>query len=176
MNLMRAVTFKILAPALVLLGSAPAVLAEEPDTPAAGLSPDYADLQAEIRDYYQYHAEEELLDCLRNAKSDPDIRGTHKVGPRLKYLRVKQARYADFRDSTPDISAEDQRQAEVQIVELHMQQKKHIEHTRGLFDNGRETTNNALIEYHDTGCITGLEEIVEDIRTETQAAAQSESP
>ena len=98
------------------------------------------------------------------------------VGPRLKYLKVKQQRYAEFRDSTPNISPEDKRQAEVQIIELHMQQKKHIEHTRGLFDNGRETTNNALIEYHDTGCITGLEEIVEDIRKEVQAASPFESP
>ena len=131
-----------------------------------------ADLEAQLKAYYQYHAEEELLDCLRDAKSDPTIRGTHLVGPRLKYLKVKHERYADFRDDTADLSSDDKRQVEVRIIELHMAQNEHIEHARGLFENGRTTTDKALIEYHDTGCIRGLEKIVEDIRNERQGATE----
>ena len=124
----------------------------------------------------QYHAEEELLACLREAKSDPEIRGTHMVGPRLKQLQVKQRRYAAFRDGTSKLTQEDKRQVEIRIIKLHMEQKEHIEFTRGLFENGRVTTNNALLEYHDTGCIAGLEKIVEDIRNQREATAHPETP
>ena len=140
----------------------------------AGLS--YPELEAQVRAYKQYHAEEELLACLREAKSDPAIRGTHMVGPRLKQLKVKQRRYADFRDGTSGLTPEDRRRVEIRIIKLHLEQKEHIEFTRGLFENGRMTTNNALLEYHDTGCITGLEKIVEDIRNKREATAHPEAP
>ncbi len=143
-------------------------------TGEAGLT--YPELEAQIGAYMQYHAEEELLACLREAKSDPEIRGTHMVGPRLKQLKVKQRRYADFRDGTSMLTPEDKRQVEIRIIELHLEQKEHIEFTRGLFENGRATTNNALLEYHDTGCITGLEKIVEDIRNKREATAHPETP
>ena len=136
----------------------------------------YAELEAQIRTYQQDHAEEDLLTCLREAKSDPKIRGTHIVGPRLKQLKVKQRRYADFRDGTSGLTPEDKRQVEIRIIELHMEQKEHIEFTRGLFENGHATTNNALLEYHDTGCIAGLENVVEDIRNEREGTAQPATP
>ncbi len=134
----------------------------------------YTELEAEIAAYRQYHAEEELLACLRAAKSDPGIRGTHKVGPRLKQLEVQQRRYADFRADSrkgrSELSQEDRQRIERKIVELHLEQKKHIEFVRGLFANGLVTTNNALLEYHDTGCIDGLENVVDDIRKSGAAA------
>ena len=136
----------------------------------------YPELEAQIGAYMQYHAEEDLLACLRQAKSDPEIRGTHMVGPRLKQLKVKQRRYADFRDGTSRLTPEDRRRVEIRIIELHLEQKEHIEFTRGLFENGRMTTNNALLEYHDTGCIAGLEKIVEDIRNKREATAYPETP
>ncbi|MEO1245319.1 MAG: hypothetical protein AAFX56_06490 [Pseudomonadota bacterium] len=136
----------------------------------------YAELEAQIDAYQQYHAEEELLACLREAKSDPQIRGTHMAGPRLKQLEVKQRRYADARNGGAELTPEDRRQVERRIVELHLQQEKHIEFVRGLFANGRVTTNNALLEYHDTGCIEGLESVVEDIRASREATPQAETP
>ena len=135
----------------------------------------YQELEAQIAAYRQYHAEEELLNCLRDAKSDPEIRGTHKVGPRLKQLEVQQRRYADFRSGDSALGPEDRQRVERKIVELHLQQKKHIEFVRGLFANGRATTDDALLEYHDTGCIDGLESIVKDIRASREATQHPET-
>lgn len=136
----------------------------------------YPELEAQISAYKQYHAEEDLLTCLREAKSDPQIRGTHIVGPRLKQLKVKQQLYADFRNETSDLTVEDRRNVELRIVELHLEQTKHIEFVRGLFTNGRTTTNDALLEYHDTGCIGGLQNIVEAIRTGRDATPHPATP
>lgn len=140
----------------------------------AGLT--YPELEAEIGAYRQYHAEEELLVCLREAKSDPEIRGTHMVGPRLKQLKVKQRRYAEFRNDASNLTPEERRQVEIRIVELHLEQTKHIEFARGLFANGRVTTNDALLEYHDTGCIGGLESIASDIRAGRHDGARPAAP
>ena len=134
----------------------------------------YTELEAQIGAYLQYHAEEELLACLRDAKSDPKIRGTHKVGPRLKQLEVQQKRYADFRSIGSGLSPEDRRRIERKIIELHLQQEQHIEFVRGLFANGRATTDQALLDYHSTGCIDGLKNVVEDIRTKREAEQQAE--
>lgn len=136
----------------------------------------YAELEAQIGAYRQYHAEEDLLACLREAKSDPRITGTHVVGPRLKQLTVKQALYADFRNDTPDLTPEHKRRVEREIVELHLKQRKHIEFARGLFTNGLATTNEALLEYHDTGCIGGLTGVVEEIRKTREATPHPETP
>ena len=136
----------------------------------------YPELEAQIRAYKQYHAEEDLLTCLREAKSDPQIRGTHIVGPRLKQLRVKQQLYADFRKGTADLSVEDRRNVELRIVELHLEQTKHIDFVRGLFANGRVTTNDALLEYHDTRCIGGLENVVEAIMAGREATPRPATP
>lgn len=124
----------------------------------------YAEFQAEIRAYMHYHAEEALLACLREATSDPGLRGAQLVGPGLKYLKVKQKRYADFRDQAADLSPDDKKQVEVRIIELHLEQKKHIDWARGLYE---ETTNKALVEYHETGCISGLDDVVREIREAT---------
>lgn len=135
----------------------------------------YRELEAQIKAYRQYHAEEELLTCLREAKSDPEIRGTHKVGPRLKQLNVQQKLYAELRNNAARLTPQERQSVEQKIVELHLAQKKHIEFVSDLFANGRATTNNALLEYHDTGCIGGLENIVEEIRTSEIATQQPET-
>ena len=136
----------------------------------------YPELEARIEAYKQYHAEEELLACLREAKSDPGIRGTHMVGPRLKQLEVKQRLYADFRNGASELTPEDRRSVELNIVALHLERTKHIEFVRGLFANGRATTDSALLEYHDTGCISGLKTVVEAIKKNRGATPHPETP
>jgi len=136
----------------------------------------YPELEAQVAEYRQYHAEEDLLTCLRKAKSDPEIRGTHKVGPRLKQLAVQQRRYAEFREADPGLGTEERRRVERKIIELHQQQRKHIEFVRGLFANGVATTDSALLEYHDTGCIRGLESIVEDIQKSRESTRNPATP
>ncbi len=143
---------------------------------AAGVGLTYPELEARVEAYRQYHAEEDLLACLREAKSEPQIRGTHLVGPRLKQLAVAQELYADFRTGNPDLTPEDRRRVERKIVALRLEQQKHIEFARGLFANGGATTNEALLEYHDTGCIGGLRSIVEEIRQARETTAQPEAP
>lgn len=130
-----------------------------------------ADFEAQLRNYYQYHAEADLLACLREATPDPDLRGTHVVGPRLKYLEVKQQRYADFRRTTQALPEEERQQVEVRIIELFMARQAHIEWARELHP---DTTNAALLAYHETGCIAGLEETVAQIG-QSQSAAEGEA-
>lgn len=128
------------------------------------------EFEAELRDYYHYHAEAELLDCLRDAKSDPSIRGTHVVGPGLKYINVRQKRYADFRNAATGLPEDDLKQIEVKIIELHIDREKHIDHARGLYP---ETTDKALLDYHETWCISGLDDIVAEVNEKRDAGPES---